>query len=109
LKTGALLLILKNHPKGGIDSKMANTRTAHVTLAKDLETGLPVATIYTSSDVTLADLGVLQGKLFGEVFKANGKALGLKGCDSCRSGLDKLFIKDIATLPAKLAVIKVKF
>ncbi|MCX6629608.1 MAG: hypothetical protein NTW28_18475 [Candidatus Solibacter sp.] len=88
---------------------MATTRTAQVTLAKDPDTGKPVATIYTASDVTLADIGVLQGKLFGEVFKANGKALGLKFCEGCRSGLDKLLIKDIATLPGKQLAIKVKF
>jgi hypothetical protein len=88
---------------------MATTRTAQITLAKDPDTGRPVATIYTSADVTLAELGTLQGKLFGDVFKANGKALGLKFCDGCRSGLDKLLIKDISTLPGKQIATKVKF
>lgn len=54
------------------------TRTAQIALGKDPDTGLPVATIYTSADVTLADLGTLQSKLFGDVFQKNGKALGLK-------------------------------
>ena len=88
---------------------MATARTAQITLAKDPDTGKPVATIYTSADVTLADLGSLQSKLFGEVFKKNGKALGLKFCEGCRSGLDRLIIKDIATLPGKVLATKVKF
>ena len=88
---------------------MAATRTAQITLGKDPDTGKPVATIYTSADVTLADIGVLQGKLFGELFQKNGKALGLRFCDGCRSGLDKLIIKDIATLPGKDIATKVKF
>jgi hypothetical protein len=88
---------------------MATTRVAQITLAKDPDTGKPVATIYTPGDVTLADIGVLQAKLFGDVFKANGKTLGLKFCEGCRSGLDKLLIKDIATLPGKEFATKVKF
>jgi hypothetical protein len=88
---------------------MAITRTAQITLGKDPDTGKPVATIYTPGDVTLADIGVLQGKLFGEVFRKNGKTLGLKFCEGCRSGLDKLIIKDIATLPGREFATKVKF
>ena len=88
---------------------MATTRVAQITLAKDPDTGKPMATIYTPGDVTLAEIGVLQGKLFGEVFKKNGKALGLKFCEGCRSGLDKLLIKDISTLPGKQFAAKVKF
>jgi hypothetical protein len=88
---------------------MATTRVAQITLAKDPDTGKPVATIYTPGDVTLAEIGMLQGKLFGDVFKQNGKALGLKFCETCRSGLDKLLIKDIATLPGKEFATKVKF
>ena len=88
---------------------MATTRAAQITLAKDPDTGKPMATIYTPSNITLAEIGVLQGKLFGDVFKKNGKALGLKFCEGCRSGLDKLLIKDIATLPGKQFATKVKF
>ena len=88
---------------------MATTRTAQITLGKDPDTGKPVATIYTPTNVTLADIGVLQGKLFGEVFRKNGKALGLKFCEGCRSGLDKLIIKDITTLPGREFATKVKF
>ena len=88
---------------------MATTRVAQITLAKDPDTGKPVATIYTPGDVTLAEIGMLQGKLFGDVFKQNGKTLGLKFCETCRSGLDKLLIKDIATLPGKEFATKVKF
>jgi hypothetical protein len=101
--------MLKKHPKGGIDSNMANTRAAQVVLAKDPDTGKPMATIYTPGDVTLAEIGVLQGKLFGDIFKKNGKALGLKFCEGCRSGLDKLLIKDIATLPGKEYATTIKF
>ena len=53
---------------------MATTRSAQVVLAKDPDTGKPMATIYTPTDVTLAEIGVLQGKLFGDIFKKNGKA-----------------------------------
>jgi hypothetical protein len=88
---------------------MATTRTAQITLAKDPDTGKPMATIYTPSDVTLAEIGKLQSTLFGDIFKKNGKALGLKFCEGCRSGLDKLLIKDIATLPGKEIATKVKF
>ena len=52
---------------------------------------------------------MLQGKLFGDIFKKNGKALGLKFCEGCRSGLDKLLIKDIATLPGKEYATTIKF
>jgi len=88
---------------------MAIARTAQITLGKDPDTGKPVATIYTPSDVTLSDIGVLQGKLFRDVFQKNGKALGLKFCEGCRSGLDKLIIKDIKTLPGREFSVKVKF
>lgn len=88
---------------------MPPTRTAQITLGKDPDTGKPVATIYTPGDVTLADIGVLQSKLFSDVFAKNGKALGLKFCEGCRSGLDRLLIKDISTLPGKDIATKVKF
>jgi hypothetical protein len=87
----------------------APKRTAQVVLSKDPDSGKPVATIYTPADVTLADLGSLQSKLFTDVFKANGKALGLKFCDGCRSGLDRLIIRDIATLPGKEIAVKIGF
>ena len=84
-------------------------RTAHIALSKDPDTGRPVAEIYTPKDVTLADIGALQQKLFADVLRKNGKTLGLKFCEGCRSGLDKIIIKDIATLPGKVLGSKVQF
>ena len=88
---------------------MATARVAQITLGKDPDTGKPVATIYTPSDITLSDIGVLQGKLFRDVFRKNGKALGLTFCEGCRSGLDRLLIKDIRTLPSREFTTKIKF
>jgi hypothetical protein len=42
----------------------------------------------------------LQTKLFGEVLMKNGKKLGLKACDGCRSGLDKIVFADELIFPA---------
>jgi hypothetical protein len=84
-------------------------RTAQIVLAKDPDSGKPVATIYTPGDVSLSDIGSLQSKLFTDVFRRNGKALGLKFCEGCRSGLDRLVIKDIVSLPGKEVAVKVNF
>ncbi len=84
-------------------------RSAQIVLAKDPDSGKPVATIYTAGDVTLADMSGLASKLYVDVFKKNGKALGLKVCEGCRSGLDRLIFKDIVSLPQKEVITKVTF
>jgi len=75
-------------------------RKAQVTIAPDAVTGRLVATIYTPSNATLGDMNELQSKLFGEVLMKNGKKLGLKACDGCRSGLDKIVFADELVNPS---------
>ncbi|MDX2182276.1 MAG: hypothetical protein SFV18_21980 [Bryobacteraceae bacterium] len=75
-------------------------RKAQVTIAPDAVTGRLVATIYTPSNATLGDMNELQAKLFGDVLMKNGKKLGLKACDGCRSGLDKIVFADELIQPA---------
>jgi hypothetical protein len=87
----------------------AAKRSAQIALSKDPDSGKAVATIYTAADVTLADMSGLAGKLYTDVFKKNGRALGLKICEGCRSGLDRLIFKDIVSLPQKDVVTKVTF
>lgn len=88
---------------------MPRTRTAVVDLAKDPVSGKPFATIYTPSDVTLQDLNAIQEKFFGDFLKKNGKAFGLKFCEGCRSGLDRLIIKDLAAIPGRNMKAKIGF
>lgn len=76
-------------------------RYAHVELSRDIETDRPVAVIYTPADISAKELTDLHGKLFTDIFKKQGKGLGLVACEGCRSGLDKLILKDILTIPAE--------
>jgi hypothetical protein len=88
---------------------MPRQRSAIIDLAKDPITGKPFATIYTPSDVTLKDMNAIQERFFGDFLAKNGKAFGLKFCEGCRSGLDRLIIKDIAALPGKNLKAKIGF
>jgi hypothetical protein len=86
-------------------------RFAQVQLSRDIETDRPIATIYAPADITMAELSGVHSKLFTDIFKKQGKGLGLVACEGCRSGLDKLILKDILTIPAEkgLAEVKVSF
>jgi hypothetical protein len=71
-----------------------------VTITPDTISGKPVATIFTPANATIGDLNELQTRLFGEFLEKNGKKFGLKSCDGCRSGLDKIIFGDELINPA---------